>query len=184
MDRSTRCGQRKAEPWFDPEGFRLHERDGKLAAFCWTKVHSDTSPPMGEIYVIAVDPTFHGLGLGKALTIAGLDHLAARGLTVGMLHVDGANTAAIGHVRAAWLHCSSRRPRLRGRHIHREAPHDWSASMTDTTETLPRWSVADVHESFESRSFVDALEQIGADSTRLAALFDEHDIRTVRARGR
>jgi oligoendopeptidase F len=49
--------------------------------------------------------------------------------------------------------------------------------MSDTTETLPRWSVADVHESFESRSFVDALEQIGADSTRLAALFDEHGIR-------
>jgi oligoendopeptidase F len=49
--------------------------------------------------------------------------------------------------------------------------------MTDVTETLPRWSVADVHESFESRSFVDALEQVGADSIRLAALFDEHDIR-------
>jgi mycothiol synthase len=88
--------QRQAEPWFDPEGFRLHERDGKLAAFCWTKVHGDTSPPMGEIYVIAVDPEFHGLGLGKALTIAGLDHLAAQGLTVGMLHVDGANSAALG----------------------------------------------------------------------------------------
>jgi oligoendopeptidase F len=50
-------------------------------------------------------------------------------------------------------------------------------ATTDTTDTLPRWSVADVHESFESRSFVDALEQAGADSTRLAALFDEHDIR-------
>ena len=33
--------------------------------------------------------------------------------------------------------------------------------MSDTTETLPRWSVADVHESFESRSFVDAMEQVG-----------------------
>ena len=49
--------------------------------------------------------------------------------------------------------------------------------MTETTEDLPRWSVADVHESFESRSFVDSLEQVGADSTRLTALFDEHDIR-------
>jgi mycothiol synthase len=86
---------REAETWFDPAGFRLHERDGKLAAFCWTKVHSDTAPPMGEIYVIAVDPPFHGHGLGKALTIAGLDHLARRGLTIGMLHVDAANTAAL-----------------------------------------------------------------------------------------
>src|SRR5215212_5450930 len=54
--------------------------------------------------------------------------------------------------------------------------------MSDTTEALPRWSVADVHESFESRSFVDALEQIGADSTRLVALFEEHDIRRCEAR--
>ena len=87
--------QREAEPWFDPAGFRLHERDGKLAAFCWTKVHSDTSAQLGEIYVIAVDPPFHGLGLGKALTIAGLDHLSRRGVPVGMLHVDAANESAL-----------------------------------------------------------------------------------------
>jgi mycothiol synthase len=87
--------RREAEPWFDPAGFRLHEREGKLAAFCWTKVHSNTEPPMGEIYVIAVDPTFHGHGLGKALTIAGLEHLAAQGLTTGMLHVDAGNKAAM-----------------------------------------------------------------------------------------
>jgi mycothiol synthase len=86
--------QREAEPWFDPAGFRLHERDGRLAAFCWTKVHGDTTPPMGEIYVIAVDPQLHGHGLGRALTIAGLAHISERGLTVGMLHVDAANPAA------------------------------------------------------------------------------------------
>ena len=54
--------------------------------------------------------------------------------------------------------------------------------MKETTEVLPRWSVADVHDSLESRSFVDALEQVSADSTRLAALFEEHDIRRCEAR--
>ena len=87
--------RREAEPWFDPAGFRLHERDAKLAAFCWTKVHINTEPPMGEIYVIAVDPAFHGHGLGKAMTVAGLEHLAAQGLTTGMLHVDADNIAAM-----------------------------------------------------------------------------------------
>ncbi|HWD53100.1 MAG TPA: mycothiol synthase [Acidimicrobiales bacterium] len=85
--------EREAEPWFDPAGFRLYEPDGRLAASCWTKVHDDTSPPMGEIYVISVDPDFQGHGLGRALTVAGLDSLAGAGLRVGMLYVDGDNPA-------------------------------------------------------------------------------------------
>ncbi len=87
---------RERESWFDPDGFLLHERDGRLAAFCWTKLHHDTDPVLGEIYVIAVHPDFHGLGLGRALTVAGLASIAARGVHTGMLYVDRDNTAAVG----------------------------------------------------------------------------------------
>ena len=86
---------RMAEPWFDPDGFRLHDIDGRVAAFCWTKIHDDHDPVMGEIYAIAVDPDFHGRGLGSELTLAGLDSITDRGITLADLYVDGSNEAAV-----------------------------------------------------------------------------------------
>lgn len=81
------------EPWFDADGFRLfYNPRGRLAGFCWTKIHAD--PDLGEIYVIAVDPDFHGQGLGKPMTVAGLEWLATKGLNVGMLYVESDNHAA------------------------------------------------------------------------------------------
>ena len=53
---------------------------------------------------------------------------------------------------------------------------------TNPAEQLPRWSVADVHESLDARSFVDATERLGAEITRLVALFDEHEIRAIEPR--
>jgi mycothiol synthase len=95
---------REQEDWFDPEGFVLAFDDDGLAGFCWTKLHPAQPPhepdALGEIYVIGADPRRHGHGLGRALTTAGLESLARRGITVGMLYVDADNEAAVGLYRA------------------------------------------------------------------------------------
>ncbi|MFF0964542.1 mycothiol synthase [Streptomyces sp. NPDC003703] len=84
---------RKAESWFDPGGFFLAEREGRLIGFHWTKVHAEDG--LGEVYVLGVRPGAQGGGLGKALTVTGLRHLAARGLPTAMLYVDADNKAAV-----------------------------------------------------------------------------------------
>lgn len=101
---------REAEPWFDPAGFLLAERDGTLLASVWTKVHpagEHGDEPVGEIYVVGVDPDAQGLGLGSAMTAAGLEHLVGRGLHRAILYTGAENTVAVhtyeraGFVRSA-----------------------------------------------------------------------------------
>jgi mycothiol synthase len=83
---------REREPWFDPAGFFIAERDGRMTGFHWTKMHD---PTLGEVYVVGVDPDEQGSGLGRALTLAGLRYLRDRGAAQAMLYVDEDNVPAI-----------------------------------------------------------------------------------------
>ena len=89
--------QRMAEPWWDPAGLILVVEAADpdvLAASHWTKV----DPPggdVGEVYVVAVAPDRQGQGLGRAVTVLGLDHLRSLGLDRVVLYVDEDNVAAV-----------------------------------------------------------------------------------------
>ena len=94
----TDLERRMLEPWFDPNGFIVADRPDGMCGFNWTKIHGNHHhghDAIGEIYVIAVDPAQQGRGLGRVLTIAGLQHLRGHGLSQAMLYVDSANTSAI-----------------------------------------------------------------------------------------
>ena len=110
--------RREAEAWFDPEGFLLAFDTEGLAGFCWTKVHDERDPAsrLGEIFVIGVDPDRQGTGLGRALVVAGLEHLErVRSCPTGLLYVDGANEAALRLVLGTRFQDLARRSRLRAR---------------------------------------------------------------------
>jgi mycothiol synthase len=90
----------EAQPWFDPAGFFLAVRaaDDTLVGFHWTKIHHEldgAGAPMGEVYVVGVDPDASGHGLGTTLTLTGLRYLADRGARQIMLYVESDNAPAI-----------------------------------------------------------------------------------------
>lgn len=85
---------RKAEDWFDPAGFFIAEdAAGTMVGFHWTK--TPVGSAAGEVYAVGVHPITQGTGLGKALTIRGMNHLASAGLEKIVLYVDDENRPAV-----------------------------------------------------------------------------------------
>lgn len=96
--------ERRDEPWFDPTGLFLafgdshSDQAGTLLGFHWTKVHLER-PGLGEVYVVGVDPSAQGRGLGQALTAVGIEWLGRRLADAAdptvMLYVESDNVAAV-----------------------------------------------------------------------------------------
>lgn len=83
---------RLEQPWFDAAGLLLAWRDDRVVGSCWTKRHDGD---VGEIYLIGLRREAQGIGLGRALVVAGLRDLQLRqGADEGMLWVDDANRGA------------------------------------------------------------------------------------------
>jgi len=95
------------ESWFDDKGFFVAEDKGELIGFCWTKIHGAHThshnggdddhghEALGEIYVLAVNPDYKGQGIGRDLTITGLNYLKYQGLNNVMLYVGVENKPAL-----------------------------------------------------------------------------------------
>jgi len=107
LDAAALAGE-QSQDWFDPSGFFLaFDGNDRLLGFHWTKVHPPAptreapagAQPIGEVYVLGVDPAAGVPGLGSALTRVGLEHLAAQGLSTVILYVEGDNDRALGLYR-------------------------------------------------------------------------------------
>ncbi len=90
---------RKAEPWFDPRTFFILDAEDateaipKIAAFSWLKIQAWSTS--GEIYVVGVDPSVQGQGVGRALMLHSLNYLTDLGLKTAQLYVDADNGPAL-----------------------------------------------------------------------------------------
>ena len=68
---------RMAETWFDAEGFFLAVKGNEIVGFVWTKIHQDlvNQDPVGELYVVGVDPDHAHQGIGRAVSVTAINYL-------------------------------------------------------------------------------------------------------------
>lgn len=86
--------ERMAEPWFDAGDFLVaRDASGTMIGYNWLKIEPGADD--GEIYVIGVDASEAGHGLGRTLMQAGISRLRERGCTAATLYVEADNVAAV-----------------------------------------------------------------------------------------
>ena len=84
---------RMAQPWFEHAGLLMLVDDASTAVgYCWTKRYGCG---VGEIYMIGLAPEHRGRGLGRPLTLAGLQYLSKAGDGVAKLYAEEANPQAV-----------------------------------------------------------------------------------------
>lgn len=89
--------------WFDPAGVLLlwegAQEGGRLAGFHWTKClksHSVTeNQTFGEVYVVGLAQSSQGKGLGRVVTLMGINHIQNMGRDQVILYVEADNSAAV-----------------------------------------------------------------------------------------
>ena len=184
---ATRSRQRLAEPWFDPDGFLLHEIDGTIAA-----VLLDEDPHASTRRRSARSTSSPSTRLPRAAASAGSSPWpgSTRSADRGIAHRASStstpttpppsavrrssasrSTGPAPPSRAHWEHHDRhRRPRQRSR--RRPTPSRSPAGASPTC-----------YESLDSPDRSSTPWSASAPtSTRLAALFDEHDVRAIEPR--
>lgn len=92
------------ESWFDPEDILLAWEADTLLAFSWIKTTGAPGDVETELYVIGVDPSAAGRGLGTTLLGHTLVRMAKHSPERVTLYVEGDNEPALALYRRAGFH--------------------------------------------------------------------------------
>ena len=160
-----------------PRRLPLHERDGRLAAFCWTKVHHDDDAAARRDLRDRRRPRLpRPRARAAQLTLAGLDSIAApRRRPSGCCTSTAATPPPWRCTSASGSPSTAPTGAYHGRHR--------PSGTDDRRRPLPRWSVADVHESLDRRARSSTpWSGPTPTSTGSSRLFDEHGVRAIEPR--
>ena len=99
--------QRMAEPWFDPAGFFLAGA-GRRDCSASTGPRCTRRAARARCTSSGSSPRAQGGGLGRLLTLTGLQHLASRGLDEVLLYVESDNAPAVAvYWRLGFTHAAA-----------------------------------------------------------------------------